>query len=169
MKIELRRWTLNDGKELVTLCNAVDRSFLSDRLPNPYTIKDAEDWLGRLSQNEAVLGIYRAIVADERVVGSISIERKEDVFQIDSEIGFMLYADYCNKGIMTEAVRQMCTIAFRDLPIERITANIFLPNTASMQVLRKNGFVHEATLRNAVIKNNEIYNLCIFGLTKSSI
>jgi len=169
MKIELRRWTLNDGKELVTLCNAVDRSFLSDRLPNPYTIKDAEDWLSRLSQNEAVLGIYRAIVADERVVGSISIERKEDVFQIDGEIGFMLYADYCNKGIMTEAVRQMCTIAFRDLPIERITANIFQPNTASMQVLRKNGFVHEATLRNAVIKNNEIYNLCIFGLTKNSI
>lgn len=169
MKIELRRWTLNDGKELVTLCNAVDRSFLSDRLPNPYTIKDAEDWLSRLSQNEAVLGIYRAIVADERVVGSISIERKENVFQIDGEIGFMLYADYCNKGIMTEAVRQMCTIAFRDLPIERITANIFQPNTASMQVLCKNGFVHEATLRNAVIKNNEIYNLCIFGLTKNSI
>ena len=168
MKIELRRWTLNDGKELVTLCNAVDRSFLSDRLPNPYTIKDAEDWLSRLSQNEAVLGIYRAIVADERVVGSISIERKEDVFQIDGEIGFMLYADYCNKGIMTEAVRQMCTIAFRDLPIERITANIFQPNTASMQVLCKNGFVHEATLRNAVIKNNEIYNLCIFGLTKQN-
>ena len=69
---------------------------------------------------------------------------------------------------MTEVVRQMCTIAFRDLSIERITANIFQPNTTSMQVLRKNGFVHEATLRNAVIKNNEIYNLCIFGLTKQN-
>ena len=158
---------MSDSKELTALCNAVDRSFLSDRLPNPYTIKDAEDWLCRVSQNEAVSGIYRAIVADEKVVGSISVEQKEDVYRIDGEIGFMLHGDYCNKGIMTEVVRQMCTIAFRDLPIERITANIFQPNTASMQVLSKNGFVHEATLRNAVIKNNEIYNLCIFGLTKN--
>lgn len=47
-------------------------------------------------------------------------------------------------------------------------SDIFQPNTASMQVLSKNGFVHEATLRNAVIKNNEIYKLCIFGLTKQN-
>ena len=159
---------MSDSKELTALCNAVDRSFLSDRLPNPYMIKDAEDWLCRVSQNEAVSGIYRAIIADEKVVGSISVEQKEDVYRIDGEIGFMLHGDYCNKGIMTEVVRQMCTIAFRDLPIERITANIFQPNTASMQVLSKNGFVHEATLRNAVIKNNEIYKLCIFGLTKQN-
>ena len=97
---------------------------------------------------------------------SITVVQKEDVNRIDGEIGFMIHGYYCNKGIMTEAVRQICTIAFRNLPIERITANIYQPNTASMQVLRKNGFVHEATLRNAVIKNNEIYDLCIFGLTK---
>ena len=159
---------MNDSKELTALCNAVDRSFLSDRLPNPYTIKDAEDWLCRVSQNEAVSGIYRAIIADEKVVGSISVEQKEDVYRIDGEIGFMLHGDYCNKGIMTEAVRQMCTIAFRDLSIERITANIFQPNTTSMQVLRKNGFVHEGTMKRAIIKNDLIYDLCIFGLTKNN-
>lgn len=76
MKIELRRWAISDSKKLVALCNAVDRSFLSDRLPNPYTIRDAEDWLHRVSQNESVSGIYRAIVADGSVIGSISIERK---------------------------------------------------------------------------------------------
>jgi RimJ/RimL family protein N-acetyltransferase len=169
MNIELRRWTMNDSKELAALCNSVDRCFLSDRLPYPYTIKDAEDWLYRVSQNEAVSGIYRAIIADEKVVGSISVEQKEDVYRIDGEIGFMLHDDYCNKGIMTEAIRKMCTIAFRDLPIERITANIYQPNTASMQVLRKNSFVHEATLQNAVIKEGTIYNLCIFGLIKHNL
>ena len=159
---------MSDSKELTALCNAIDRSFLSDRLPNPYTIKDAENWLCRVSQNEAVSGIYRAIIADEKVVGSISVVQKEDVYRIDGEIGFMLHGDYWNNGLMTEAVSQLCRIAFNDLSLERITANIFQPNTTSMQVLRKNGFVHEATLRNAVIKNNEIYNLCIFGLTKQN-
>ena len=165
MKIALRRWTMSDSKELATLCNAVDRTFMSDRLPNPYTIKDAEEWLHRVTHEEANSGIYRAIVADERVIGSISVERKEDVFRIDGEIGFMLLGDYWNKGVMTEAVGQMCAVAFHDLSLERITANVFCPNTASMQVLRKNGFVHEGTLKRAVIKNGIIYDLCIFGLT----
>ena len=158
---------MNDSKELTALCNAVDRSFLSDRLPYPYTEEDAKAWLNMVAQNDSVTGIYRAIVMDGQPIGSISVEQKDDVFRIDGEIGFMLHGNYCNKGIMTETVRQMCTVAFHDLSIERITANVFHPNTASIQVLRKNGFVHEATLRNAVIKNNEIYNLCIFGLTKN--
>ena len=158
---------MNDSKELTALCNAVDRSFLSDRLPYPYTEEDAKAWLNMVAQNDSVTGIYRAIVMDGQPIGSISVEQKDDVFRIDGEIGFMLHGNYCNKGIMTETVRQMCTVAFHDLSIERITANVFHPNTASIQVLCKNGFVHEATLRNAVIKNNEIYNLCIFGLTKN--
>ena len=158
---------MNDSKELTALCNAVDRSFLSDRLPYPYTEEDAKAWLNMVAQNDPTTGIYRAIVMDGQPIGSISVEQKDDVFRIDGEIGFMLHGNYCNKGIMTETVRQMCTVAFHDLSIERITANVFHPNTASIQVLRKNGFVHEATLRNAVIKNNEIYNVCIFGLTKN--
>ena len=159
---------MNDSKELTALCNAVDRSFLSDRLPYPYTEEDAKAWLNMVAQNDSVTGIYRAIVMDGQPIGSISVEQKEDVFRIDGEIGFMLHGNYCNKGIMTETVRQMCTIAFRDLPIERITANIFLPNTASMQVLRKNGFVHEDTMKRAIIKNDLIYDICIFGLTKNN-
>jgi hypothetical protein len=32
MKVELRKWCLADKKELKELCNAVDRTYLSDRL-----------------------------------------------------------------------------------------------------------------------------------------
>ena len=60
--MELRLWTLSDKKELVSLCNAVDRLFLSDRLPYPYTEKDADEWLNMVSENEAVTGVYRAII-----------------------------------------------------------------------------------------------------------
>ncbi len=37
MAITLHIWTPADKKALMALCNAVDRTFLSDRLPNPYT------------------------------------------------------------------------------------------------------------------------------------
>ena len=160
---------MSDSKELTALCNAVDRSFLSDRLPYPYTEENAKAWLNMVAQKDSVTGIYRAIVMDEQPIGSISIEQKEDVYRVDGEIGFMLFSDYWNKGIMTKAVRQMSVIAFCDLPLERITAKVFRPNIASIRVLRKNCFVHEATLQNAVIKEGKIYDLCVFGLIKHSL
>ena len=35
----------------MALCNAVDRTFLSDRLPYPYTEADADWWLRMLAEN----------------------------------------------------------------------------------------------------------------------
>ena len=74
IKIELKQWALSDAKELTSLCNAVNRRFLSDRLPNPYTEKDAEEWLKMVTDNNEINGIYRAIVCDGKLIGSISVE-----------------------------------------------------------------------------------------------
>ena len=72
--MKLRHWTQSDAKELTSLCNAIDRRFLSDRLPYPYTEKDAEEWLKTVSENEAVTGIYRAIVYDRKLSMNIQIK-----------------------------------------------------------------------------------------------
>ena len=162
IKIELKQWALSDAKELTSLCNAVNRRFLSDRLPNPYTEKDAEEWLKTVSENEAVTGIYRAIVYDRKLIGSISVEKKDD----DAEIGYMLHNDYSNKGIGTEAVKQICPIAFKVLSLEQITANVFQPNIASIRVLLKNGFKYKGAIPNAVIKDGYVYDLLIYVLNE---
>ena len=161
MKIEIKQWALSDAKELTSLCNAVDRRFLSDRLPYPYTEKDAEEWLKMVTDNDEITGIHRAIVCDGKLIGSISVEKKED----DAEIGYMLLYEYTNKGIATEAVKQVCTIAFKVLSFEQITANVFQPNIASMRVLLKNGFKYKGTIPNAVVKDGNVYDLLIYGLT----
>ena len=165
LKLELRHWTQADAMELTSLCNAVDRRFLSDRLPNPYTEKDAKEWLKMVIENDTITGIYRAIVCDGKLIGSISVEKKDD----DAEIGYMLLNDYSNKGIATEAVKQICLIAFKDLSLKQITANVFQPNIASIRVLLKNGFKYKGVIPNAVIKNGNVYDLLIYVLTKETI
>lgn len=162
--MELRHWTLSDKMELTNLCNAVDRRFLSDRLPNLYTEKDAEEWLKMVTDNDAITGIYRAIVCDGKLIGSVSVEKKDD----DVEIGYMLLNEYSNKGIGTEAVRQVCSIAFKDLSLEQITANVFQPNIASIRVLLKNGFKYKGAIPNAVIKDGNVYDLLIYVLTEET-
>ena len=162
MKIEIKQWALSDAKELTSLCNAVDRRFLSDRLPYPYMEKDAEEWLKMVTDNDTITGIYRAIVYDGKLIGSISVEKKYD----DAEIGYMLLNEYSNKGIGTEAVRQVCSIAFKILSFEQITANVFQPNTASIRVLLKNGFKYKGAIPNAVIKDGYVYDLLIYVLNE---
>ncbi len=40
MKVELKKITQENKADFVALCNSVDRKYLSDRLPHPYTEKD---------------------------------------------------------------------------------------------------------------------------------
>ena len=51
--------------------------------------------------------VVAAIVYDRKLIGSISVEKKDD----DAEIGYMILNDYSNKGIGTEAVKQICPLA----------------------------------------------------------
>ena len=90
MKIELRKWTLEDKQELIRICNRIDRSYLSDRLPNPYTDESANWWLSMVNENEGKRGIFRKIIEEGKIIGSISVEQKEDVYRKDAEIGYLL-------------------------------------------------------------------------------
>ena len=60
MTFDLHKWTSVDRKAIMTLCNAVDRTFLSDRLPYPYTEADADWWLGMVAENDGKEGVWRA-------------------------------------------------------------------------------------------------------------
>ena len=90
--------------------------------------------------NEGKMGIFRAIVMDGKIIGSISVERNAEKLK-EGEIGYMLLTEYWSRGIATEAVSQICGIAFRTLSLDSIVANVYEQNTASFRVLEKNGFV----------------------------
>lgn len=166
MNVELRILSAGDREALKTVCNAVDRKYLAERMPYPYTDGDADWWIGMIAENEGKTGVWRGIFVDGRLVGNVSVELKSDVYRKDAEIGYLLLTEYWSKGIVTEAARQICRIAFEKLDIIRITGLYYEPNTASGRVLEKVGFEHEGIMKNAVVKGDEVYNLCVTGLLK---
>ena len=139
MNIILKKWDKELKDNLIEICNKVDRSFLSDRLPYPYTEASADWYLGMVAEHDSKDGVFRAIIADGKVIGNISVEQKSDVYGKDGDIGDLLLTDYWSKGIMIEAVRQICEIAFSELSIIRITGLVSAPNIASQCVLEKMG------------------------------
>ncbi|MFI3237195.1 MAG: GNAT family protein [Lachnospiraceae bacterium] len=165
MKIELKRLKQSDREEMVDLYNAVDRKYISNRIPSPYTLEAADRWLKILTESDEKESISRAIILNGKIIGNISVEKKTDIYGRDGEIGYMLYKEYSGRGIMTEAVKQMCEIAFAQLDIIRITGCVFAANIASAKVLQNNGFLLEGTMKQAVTKNNTVYDLNIYGKT----
>ena len=139
MNIILKKWDKELKDNLIEICNKVDRSFLSDRLPYPYTEASADWYLVMVAEHDSKDGVFRAIIADGKVIGNISVEQKSDVYGKDGDIGDLLLTDYWSKGIMIEAVRQICEIAFSELSIIRITGLVSAPNIASQRVLEKMG------------------------------
>ena len=166
MTLELIKWSPALKQELIDICNDVDRTFLSNRLPYPYTEESADWWLGMVSGHDGKDGVFRAISVDGKIVGNISVEQKADVYCKDGEIGYLLLTAYRSRGIMTEAVRQICKISFSELDIIRITGLVYAPNIASRKVLEKNDFVQEGLQRNAVYKDDKVYDLCVYGKLK---
>ena len=143
MNIVLKSWDIADKAELIALCNAVDRTYLSDRMPYPYTDSAADWWLGMVELNEGKMGVFRAIVVEGKIIGSISVERNKDC-RHKGELGYMLLSEYWSKGVATESVSQMCRLAFRELSLETISAKVHRANIASLRVLEKNGFLLES-------------------------
>ena len=59
--VSLRPWTMEDKEDLARLCNGVDRSYLRNSLPFPYTEKDAEWWIGMTLDRDGKDGVFRAV------------------------------------------------------------------------------------------------------------
>lgn len=151
---------------LVYLCNHVDKTYLSQRMPEPYTAADGEAWLKKINENDGKNIIYRLITLEQKIIGAISVERKPAVYRIDGELGYILLDEYKNQGIMTEAVKEIVALALKELHLLRVTAYIYEPNTASRRVVEKNGFVLDGFLPHGVQKGDNVYDLCIYGFYK---
>ena len=163
MKTELKKWTMEDRESLQKICSSADRRYLAERMPDPYTLEDAQWWLEMVREKDGKDGVFRAVVADGKIVGNISVEKKSDVHRKDAELGYVLQTEQWSRGIMTQAVSQICRIAFEELDLLRITALVYEPNLASRRVLEKNGFCLEGIMKNAVVKGEHVYNLCVYG------
>lgn len=163
MNIKLEKWTKDDREILQMLCHNAERKYLSDRLPYPYTLEDADWWLNFVAENEGTNGIFRKVLVDGKVAGNITVERLPDIRKNDGEIGYVFDKTYWGKGIATEATKMICETAFSELSLIRLTGQVYEPNISSRKVLEKNGFILEGVLKNAVTKGNSVYSLCIYG------
>ena len=112
-------------------------------------------------------GIFAfAITIDDKAIGSIGAFRQNNIHKQTAELGYYIGEDYWGKGIMTEAVKQICEFVFSKSDIIRIYAEPFAYNTASCRVLEKAGFQYEGTLRKNAVKNGKVLDMKMYSLLR---
>ena len=163
----LRPWLRTDAESIAAAANNPRiAANLRNVFPSPYSLADAERFVGDcISQGEA-RQLTRAIVIDGRAAGSIGVFVRDDVYEKSAELGYWLAEDFWGRGVMTEAVRQICREAFDRFDILRIFAEPFAENRGSRRVLEKAGFICEGTMRSGVFKNGRVLSYCMYALLR---
>ena len=170
MICRIRKWELSDATDLAAaLSNKKVQDNLRDGLPYPYTEQDGTDYISAMLSADENEAFAFAITVDEKVVGSIGIFRQGNIHRQTAELGYYIAEEYWGKGIMTEAVKQICGFVFDKSDIIRIYAEPFAYNGASCHVLEKAGFQYEGTLRSNAVKNGEIIDMKMYSLLKTEI
>ena len=165
---ELREWRLSDVASLAENANNINIwNNLRDALPHPYSEEDGKAYIEMALAKPKPTTLF-AIAVEGKAVGSIGIFLHTDVERITAELGYFIGEKYWNRGIMTEAIKQIVVYAFTHFPhLHKIYATPFDFNISSQKVLQKAGFEREAMLKQAAIKNGKIIDLHYYSLLKS--
>ena len=165
-EIVLRPWSDDDASELAVIANNKKISDnLRDGFPFPYSLQDAKNWL-KIVVPSNFPPQYFAITLNDKLVGSIGLVSKNDIYRKNIEVGYFVAEDYWGRGIATKTIKAVTSYAFKDFDIIRVYAEPFSDNAGSRRALEKAGFIHEATFRSNVIKNGIIKDSSIYSVLK---
>jgi len=140
--------------------------FLQNSLP--LTMDDSRKWVRNIqSSNRAKKTILYGIEdkTSISIVGMIGI-REINLEVKSSKIGFWLGKNFWRRGYTYEAIQLMLKYAFDEIKLYRIYAAVHEPNTSSVELLKKVGFINEGKSREAAIIDGCRCNVLWFSILR---
>jgi RimJ/RimL family protein N-acetyltransferase len=135
-RLVLRAARLGDAKAIAALAN--DRRIAENtrRIPHPYTVSDAEDFVTAAGTAQVEMALLITL-RDGTPIGACGLGLLDGAVP---ELGYWLGVPFWGKGYATEAVRAVIDYAFTDLDHLALQAGARVTNPASRRVLEKCGF-----------------------------
>ncbi|MGB7432300.1 MAG: GNAT family N-acetyltransferase [Ahrensia sp.] len=139
-RLVLRAPILEDIDDLVTLANDQAIAEMTSRLPYPYTLQDAQRYVGAVLDGSSIGHIYAITLADTgRLIGMCSVEMRARSNGL--EVGYWIGRNWWGKGYATEASSAVVDLAFKVTGTDAIFAACRVNNAGSRRVLMKQGFI----------------------------
>lgn len=128
-----------DARQIVCCVNHASMARNLARLPHPYALKDAEEWIHYADKARAQGTEYAFVITHEEagVIGSVGFNRASGEAW---EIGYWVDPAVHGKGVATEAAQALLAWGEREFGVTKFVAGHFKDNPASGRVLEKLGF-----------------------------
>ena len=136
-RLTLRRPTLADVPAIAALANDIRIAQMTRRLPFPYLVDHATDFIATLSTPSATGDAAYLIEHLHTPVGVVGIDWRNAA---TPELGYWLGCDHWGRGFATEAARAAIDVAFEQTSALEIVAIARVANPASRNILEKCGF-----------------------------
>lgn len=132
-RLTLRPPALPDAEDIALHLSNWNVARMLARVPFPYWVEDAEDWIAGLRgrPDDLVYTIHR-----ERLIGLVSLEGDP----AEPQLGYWLGEPWHGRGFMTEAVAAVLAHAFDARGVPAVRSCVFDDNPASLRVQQKLGF-----------------------------
>jgi [ribosomal protein S5]-alanine N-acetyltransferase len=154
--VVLRAWREDDAPRVAEACREADTLQWLPQLPSPYTLADAQWYIGSREEEHARAdGIFWCVADpdDDRCLGSLGLMNPYGP-NAQPEAGYWAHPDARGRGVMTEAVRLAVRHAFIDwddggLGLHRVMLRAAAGNAASNRVAERAGFIRYGVARQA--------------------
>jgi ribosomal-protein-alanine N-acetyltransferase len=162
-RLTLRPLLATDAQSFVSFAGDADVARMTARIPHPYSLAQAEEWIGRATQaSETVF----AIVYQDALIGCTGYMAEDDG---RAELGFWIGKPFWNRGFATEATRAVASRAFVCGEIHTLSAGHFMDNPASGRVLEKLGFTPTGTGTWPCVARGEEVPCMVFQLEQARL
>jgi RimJ/RimL family protein N-acetyltransferase len=132
-RLTYREITYADAARIARLAGEWDVACMTARIPYPYTLTQAHQWIGTIGNDEFV----RAIELNGELIGAVGYVRADNG---SAEIGYWLGKPWWGQGYASEAAEALVAYCFAKEGFERLTCCHFLDNVASQRIIKKLGF-----------------------------
>ncbi len=103
---------------------------------------------------------------NNKIIGTAGFSSLDKV-NLRAEFGYAISQDYWNKGIATEAAKEMLKYGFNKMHLNRIEAICNIENIASARVLEKAELTLEGILREFVLVKGKFVDHKLYSILKS--
>ncbi len=136
----------------------LDSSPARPRRPDFFTLLDRkEEW--------RIFDFALRTLAEDKLIGFLELE--VDWPNQASMVGIGIgEREYRGKGYGPDALRLLLGYAFRELNLYRVGLNVFSYNTRAIRAYEKVGFVREGTLRAALFRDGQRYDILYMSVLR---
>jgi RimJ/RimL family protein N-acetyltransferase len=147
-RLVMRAPAKRDLDGVVKLANNIKVAEMTATIPHPYTRKDAESWLEKVSSGRGYSLVLYAKAEKRTLVGVAGFGHRGE--ESNPEIGYWIGEPFWRQGFATEASRALIDHAFTETEIDALLASCRVQNDASRRVIEKCGFSWVSTGLNQV-------------------